>query len=224
MTFTPLETVNLGDRVIDAIRTAIITGTLAPGEAMRDVQLAEELGVSRTPVREALQRLQSAGLVEFNGKSGWVVAQFTERDVRELFQLRMLLEPTGLDKLEQDPDPAQVTELARFFATYEHPIASERHLEYFGHDDDFHKLLVACSGSKRIQGIYDVLNGHINRGRYLLAGSSVERMEETLDEHKAIVDAISNGDFARARSALLQHLKTGEELMLLRLEDQTKKA
>jgi DNA-binding GntR family transcriptional regulator len=224
MTFKPLATVNLGDRVIEQIRTAVITGKLAPGETIRDVQLAEELGVSRTPVREALHRLQSDGLIEPGERTGWVVSRFTEQDVRELFQLRRLLEPVGLEELERDPDPARLATLTEYFATYDHPIDAERHLEYFAHDDDFHTELVACSQSKRIHSIYDVLNVHINRGRFILSGSSAERVEETLDEHRAVIEAIAERDFHRAREALIEHLLTGEELMILELRKRNQQA
>lgn len=224
MTFTPLETVNLGERVIQEIRSAVITGKLAPGETIRDAHLADELGVSRTPVREALHRLQGDGLIEPRGRSGWVVSAFTEQDVRELFQLRMLLEPVGLEELERDPRPERLTQLTRYFSDYDHPIAHDRHVEYFAHDDDFHRQIVACSGSRRVHNIYDVLNVHINRGRFILSGSSAERVEETLDEHRAITDAIADKDFAQARKALLRHLKTGEELMIVELQKRNQQA
>lgn len=212
-----IESVQLGDQTIEAIRSAIITGELTPGAPLRDRQLAEELGVSRTPVREALHRLEAAGLVEPRGRSGWAVTRFTKQDVRELFQLRMLLEPVGLEALAEDPDDDRIQAIAGFFTAYEHPIAAERYAEYFWHDDDFHRTIVSCSGNRRISSFYAVMNAHINRGRHFLYGATAGRVEETLDEHREIVDAVIDRDFGRARSALLSHLRTGEELMLRQL-------
>ncbi len=220
-TFAKIETANLGERVAELLRTAIIQGRLAGGQPLRDRAIAEEMGVSRTPVREALHKLQSEGLTEPRGRSGWVVTDFTVQDVHELFQLRILLEPEGLRVLEKSPDPAKIEELATYFSSFSHPIPLESHPFYFQQDDDFHMALVRCSGNARLISYYELLKVHINRGRYILSGSSVERMEETLDEHRAVIDAMLAGDFAQARNALVQHLRTGEELMAQRVVNRT---
>lgn len=218
-TFEPIETQNLAERVAGVIRTAIISGQLGPGAPIRDRQVADELGVSRTPVRDALHRLNTEGLAEPKGRAGWSVTEFTEQDVHELFQLRMLLEPQGLVALERSPDPELISRIATAFDDFEHPIAPERHMEYFRADDDFHRFLVACSGNSRLIAFYGNLKDHINRGRFILSGSSAARLEDTLDEHAEIVSAVIDRDFARAREALLEHLRTGEELMIQRLRD-----
>lgn len=220
---TKIESVHLGDRTIEAIRSAIVTGELAPGEPLRDRHLAEVLGVSRTPVREALHRLQAAGLVEPRGRTGWVVSQFTEQDVRELFQLRSLLEPVGLAELESNPDDAKIAAISSYFSEYEHPIDASRYQDYFKHDDEFHQTIVDCSNNGRIRTFYGVMNAHINRGRFFLYGATAGRVEETLDEHREIVEAVVERDFARAREALLSHFRTGEELMLRQLRAQSER-
>lgn len=218
-TFEPIETQNLSERVADVIRSAIISGQLAPGAPIRDRQVAEELGVSRTPVRDALYRLHSEGLAEIKGRTGWAVTDFTAQDVHELFQLRMLLEPQGLYALERSPDPEKIAVIGSSFDGFQHPIPPERHLEYFTVDDDFHRYIVLCSGNRRLISIYNNLKDHINRGRYILSGSSASRLEDTLDEHTEIVNAVLAGDFARARESLIEHLRTGEELMIQRVRD-----
>ncbi len=219
-TFEPIETQNLAERVASVIRSAIISGQLAPGAPIRDRQVADELGVSRTPVRDALHRLNSEGLAEPKGRAGWSVTAFTEQDVHELFQLRMLLEPQGLVVLENSPDPERIAQIGAAFEQFEHPIPAELHLDYFTADDNFHRLLVACSGNSRLIAFYGNLKDHINRGRFILSGSSATRLEDTLDEHTEIIAAVTEGDFARARSALIDHLRTGEELMIQRLRNQ----
>jgi DNA-binding GntR family transcriptional regulator len=213
----PIEPVQLADRTLDSVRAAIVSGELAPGEPLRDRQLAEMLGVSRTPVREALHRLEAVGLVVPRGRGGWVVSPFTEADVRELFQLRRILETLGLDELAHSRDVISIEELGRFFQGYSHPIPSERYPEYFSEDHAFHKRIVACSWNRRVRDIYSVLETQIDRGRHFLITSVGGRGEETLDEHLAIVGAIHDLDFDRARAELLAHLRTGEELMLEQL-------
>ena len=214
----PIESVPLADRTLQAIRAAIVSGELPAEAPLKDRQLAEQLGVSRTPVREALHRLEAAGLVEPRGRSGWVVSPFTEQDVRELFQLRMLLEPVGISELEESADEAMLAKVTSFFHDYAHPIPSSRYPEYFEHDDDFHHTIVSCSRNRRLQTFYEVLESHINRGRHFLYGATAGRVDETLDEHRSIVDALAERDFDRARKELVRHLRTGEELMIKQLQ------
>lgn len=218
---TPIEPVHLADRTLASVRAAIISGELEPGAPLRDRQLAEMLGVSRTPVREALHRLEAVGLVVPKGRTGWIVSPFNEQDVREVFQLRRLLEPLGLEELAKAPDPRAIEEIGDFFSGYRHPIPKKRYREYFQEDNAFHKRLVACSGNRRVQDIYAVLESHIDRGRHFLISATGERAEETLDEHLGIVTAIRKQDFSRARDRLIEHLRTGEELMLEQLRLRT---
>lgn len=210
----PLESVHLGDRTFTSIRTAIIVGELKPGQPLRDRVLAETLGVSRTPVREALHRLVHAGLVEVSGRSGWTVAPFTTQDIHELFELRRTLEPLGINHLEAEPAEQTIAELADFFAGFSQPIRRERYEAYFERDNGFHKRLVACSGNGRLRSFYAIIESHIDRGRHLLSLGTSGRVDETLDEHLAIANAIGRRDFAGARAALVQHLDTGERLMV----------
>jgi DNA-binding GntR family transcriptional regulator len=213
----PIPAVQLGDRTYESIRAAIVGGELAPRQALVDRQLAEQLQVSRTPVREALHRLEADGLVQPRGRAGWEVTDFTEQDVHELFQLRMLLEPAGIDALAKAPDDALVERVATFFDGYDHPVAPDRYEDYVARDRAFHDLLVACSGNRRLQRFYAVLEAHIDRGRHFLTGSARGRTDDTLDEHRAVAVAVGDLDFARAREALLRHLRTGEELMVHQL-------
>ena len=209
----PLETVALGQQTLDAIRRAIITGELPAGEPLRDRQLAEALGVSRTPVREALHRLEAAGLVQPRGRAGWEVAAFTEQDIHELFQVRRLIEPLGLDELAKTPDHPAVARLSSFFDDYSHPVEPAVFPSYFRRDNDFHLLIVQCTGNSRLQRFYAVLEKQIDRGRHFLSPAQ-GRADETLDEHMAVTRAVADGDFEGARNALLRHLDTGEELMI----------
>jgi DNA-binding GntR family transcriptional regulator len=213
----PIEPVQLADRTLVLIRNAIVNGELPAGEPLRDRQLAEMLGVSRTPVREALHRLEGVGLVVPRGRGGWVVSPFTEADVRELFQLRLLLEPLGLEELARTKDPRAIGEIGAFFRGYSHPIPPERYGDYFAEDNAFHKRIVACSWNRRVHEIYAVLETQIDRGRHFLLTSVGGRGEETLEEHLAIIEALQSLNFARARKQLISHLRTGEELMLEQL-------
>lgn len=217
----PIESVQLGDRTFNSIRQAIISGELAPGQPLRDRVLAQTLGVSRTPVREALYRLEHGALVTSQGRSGWIVAAFTEQDIRELFELRRALEPLGLDKLERDGDDRAVEDLSTFFGEFSHPVPEHRFDDYFVCDHAFHKRIVSCSGNERLTRFYGVIEDQIDRGRHFLSTTSVGRVDANLDEHLAISSAVANRDFARARAELIHHLDMGEQLMLDHVQRRT---
>ncbi|HEY8591160.1 MAG TPA: GntR family transcriptional regulator [Naasia sp.] len=219
MALQRIETVHLGNRTFESISAAIVAGEMRPGEAYSDRSLGELLGVSRTPVREALHRLEAVGLVEPRGRHGWVVAAFTEHDVRELFELRRALEPLGIDHLAASGDAKAERELGRFFETFAEPIPSARYSTYFKRDAAFHKRIVEASGNQRLIRMYGVLEAHIDRGRHFLSLSAAGRVDATLHEHVAITDAIAARDFGAARAELIHHLEMGEQLMVDRVRE-----
>lgn len=213
----PIANVQLGDLAFESIRSAIVRTELLPGEPLKDRELAEALQLSRTPVREALHRLEAERLVETRGRGGWVVASFREQDVRELFQLRRLLEPAGITGIEKNPDPAVISRIAHTFDDFEHPISPAQFADYFSRDHGFHTFIVGCSGNQRLKEFYSVISNHIVRGRHYLSMGAGERVDETLDEHLGVARAITDGDFGLARRILVAHLETGEERMMEQL-------
>ena len=220
----PIVSVALGERTFDVLRMAIIEGKLAPGEALRDRELAAVLHVSRTPLREALQRLGMTGLIRPSSRSGWRVSTFTVDDVHEIFQVRMLVEPVGLVQLEKDQDEAAIRRIAGYFSGYSHPISPDKYPGYFTHDLNFHRAIVECTNNSRLIRFYAQIEAHIDRGRHMLTTTRDGRADETLDEHQAVGRAVAERDFARAREDLLQHLRTGEELMIQVLRDNERSA
>lgn len=212
-----IEPIQLGDRTVEIIRKAIINGDLRPGEHLRDRQLAEQLGISRTPVREALHRLEATGLVVSRGRSGWEVSPFTEQDVHELFQLRRMFEPMALSELGKKQDESAIAEIGHFFDPYAHPIRREDYPEYFAQDNAFHNRIVACSDNARLRGMYVVLQDQVDRGRHFLTSTLPGRADDNLEEHLSIARAVALRDFDAATKHLLAHLQTGEDLMIEQL-------
>ncbi|WP_116043777.1 GntR family transcriptional regulator [Amycolatopsis palatopharyngis] len=212
----PQRVVSLSDRVFEALEDAIVRCELKPGEVVTDRTLSARLEVSRTPVREALQRLAASGLVAPRDRgTGWEIAGFDERDLSELFELRKALEPLGLRQLlgGHEPDPREIQILSRFFDDFEEPIEVSEYSRYFRRDNEFHKKMVACTENNRIIGFYGIVERQIDRGRHFLSTGYQGRIEENLAEHKSITRAIAERDLNRAIDALLHHLTRGEELM-----------
>ncbi|WP_052745639.1 GntR family transcriptional regulator [Allosalinactinospora lopnorensis] len=210
-----IESVALSERVYESIRTAIVRCELSPGESVRDRDLAEQLGVSRTPVRQALSRLQALGLVSGHEGGSWSVAPMTDHDIHELFELRRALEPLGLDHAQADPDieATEIEEIASSFDEFGDTIDVAEYPHYFMVDHEFHRKLVALSRNQRVHRFYAVVESEIDRGRHFLSTGWHGRVDETLREHRAVCEALRNRDYDTARDALISHLRTGEELM-----------
>lgn len=214
----PITHVGLSGSVREAIEAAIVECELAPGTPLVDRQLASMLNVSRTPVRDAMRQLEPLGLVRRQGRgamTSWVVAEFRERDVRELFELRRVLEPLGLQRLERHWDDEAATRLATYFAAFPDHLAFDQYEAYIVRDRAFHKEIVALSRNSRVIGFYEIMEKQIDRIRHFLATGYEGRMDGITAEHQALCSAIAARDIPAAITALVHHLHRGEEAMIV---------
>lgn len=215
----PIQTTHISDHVYEAIQAAIIQGELAPGATLSDRKLADVLGVSRTPVREALQRLESPVLVERRGNVGWTVASTSQQDIRELFELRRVLEPLGLKHLSKTWDEPTVQELSSFFEDFPAKLSSGLLTDFFERDHNFHKRVVECSQNTWVIHFYGVVEKQIDRIRHYIASRyDGERFTEIAREHRQICAAIAERDVSAATAALLHHLYLGEEATIVTMK------
>src|ERR687896_1452745 len=201
------------NKVYEAIETAIVRCELGPGTVLGDRHLAEVLGVSRTPVRDALHRLESSGLVERRGRMGWMVSTFALQDVRELFELRRVFEPLGLDRLSKNWDEAVVRELSHSFEKFPERLTEDLLPDYLYDDHRFHKKIVECSRNGRVIRIYGTVEKQIDRIRHYLSYNYEGRVEASLKEHREICAAIAARNHSAATEALDNHLRNVEELI-----------
>lgn len=208
----PLPNLRMSESAYEAIESAIIRCDLPPGTPLVDRHLSEALGVSRTPIRDAMQSLESAGLV-VRHRGRYAVAAFALRDVAELYEIRRLVEPSGLDRLAETWDAQVVEELSTFFDQAPTPGPPGPYEEYLARDHAFHKRIVGLGNNSRLTRFYAQTEKHINRIRHFLAPGYEGRMREVVDEHQDICSAVAEHDLAGARAALLAHLRTGEETM-----------
>jgi len=211
--FRRIEAVRINEQVYGAIEAAIVRCELEPGAILGDRQLAEMLGVSRTPIRDALHRLESSGLVERRGRTGWMVSNFALQDVRELFELRRVFEPLGLERLSETWDEAVVGELSRFFEGFPERLTEDLIPEYLREDRRFHKRIVECSQNGRVISFYEMVEKQIDRIRHHVSYSYEERVEASLKEHREICAAIAAHDLRATTGALFRHLRNVEGLI-----------
>jgi DNA-binding GntR family transcriptional regulator len=209
-----IEVVRINEQVYEAIEAAIVRCELGPGAVLGDRQLAELLGVSRTPVRDALHRLEPSGLVERRGRMGWMVSTFALQDVRELFELRRIFEPLGLERLSETWDEAVVRELSHSFEKFPERLTQDLLPDYLHGDRRFHKEIVGCGRNGRVTRFYGTVEKQIDRIRHYLSYNYEGRVEASLKEHREICAAIAARDLSAATEALDNHLRNVEELII----------
>jgi DNA-binding GntR family transcriptional regulator len=207
----------LTDRATDALRAAIVEGRLRAGELYSVAQLAEQLGVSRTPAREALLLLERQGMVRFERNRGARVLETSARDIDEIFALRLLLEVPAAETAarraveagDEELLAAVTQELAEMAARLEPPNENA----FMAHDRAFHQLLLGAAGNARLAAIVEDLRDHV----HLRGASTVGRgrdLRAIYDEHVAIVEALRNGDPAAVGEAMRRHLERTRELLV----------
>jgi len=198
--------VRASDTAYAALREDILAGRLAPGTALSEIELAERLGVSRTPLRAALARLALEGLVDTTrGRTG-VVSAVSAESITELFELREALETQAARLAARRRDPAVFGAIAaRFDAAPE--LLREGDVEaYYGLVAEFDAALDAALGNAVYRGALDGVRLHLARARRIATGNP-ERLVRSAEEHRLICAAIRDGDGALAASATTVHLK-----------------
>lgn len=205
------------DRVYLAIRDELMSGGVSPYERLTEERLAERLGVSRTPVREALARLQSDGIViKRDGGLHLYVPSF--RELTDLYELRIALELRGLTRVLEDPTlhhdrPRLEAELERWYGFRDHRPAPDA--GFVGHDEQFHTTLLDASGNPSLTEALAQANRRIRSVRmydYL----TEDRMTATITEHIAIADLVVRGRIAAALDALRDHVGASREVVMQR--------
>ncbi|GAB6145454.1 GntR family transcriptional regulator [Desulfocicer niacini] len=196
----------LAKMAYNALRDSILSNTLTSGTIYNEKNLAQQLGISRTPVREALLELSSQGLIEFLPRKGVVVNSFKEEDVNEIFELRHIIETHAFKKVCIQFESADLAEIEQCVEK-QHRIAMEsgdinRFMEM---DRAFHMAFARLTGNKRLVSIMDNIRDILHiMGSYAL---SVEgRMTEVVLEHEKILAAVKAGDTATTLTLLSDHL------------------
>lgn len=210
-----LEPASISQRVYAALEAAITQCELPPSSELSDRRLAEQFGVSRTPVREALAMLELSGMVQRRDRSGWIVAGFSEQDVHDLFEVRRLIEPQGVRRLADPWDDAAVYRLIDLFSGFPYPLPPERYHEYLLRDNEFHKGIIEGSTNSRIITFYAIIEKQIDRIRHFLAGGYRGRIDEVYCEHERLIAAMRAHDRDAAIAALVHHLEMGERNMMV---------
>lgn len=212
---------SLSDRAFAAIATGIANGELEPGSRLKEAELARDFGISRGPLREAMNRLESHGLVERRTNHGVFVTALTLADLDDLFTMREALEgqACGLAATRMSAHELQI--VVEMLKRHERETANTGHYKQVTSDNDFHFFIIKCSGSKRLfRALCDELYLQIRMYRHR-SSSKQGRSEAALAEHAEIVRALGIGNRRKAEEAMRRHISNARENLLWMEEPET---
>ncbi len=188
---------NLSNQAYEAIKLAIITCELMPGQQIAQHQLVEKYDIGTTPIREALMRLAQEGLVKPVPRFGYIVSHITLSDIHEIYEIRSILESAAARLAATratEEQLSKIAEIARFTYIYRD---RESYLSYLNKNRDFHLLIAAASGNKRlvrqISKVLDELTRVFHLGLDLR-----DHTERMLDEHSKLLNALYERDPEKA--------------------------
>jgi DNA-binding GntR family transcriptional regulator len=193
----------LHDRVVMELRQAILSGRLKPGERLIEGRLADELGVSRNPVREAIRALASEGLIEVTARRGAAVATLTEQEARETIEVRALLEGQNARLAARRQDRQIIKRIETVLNKGTAAVAAKRFDQLFDLNQRFHSEL-AAAGQNTVLG--DLLQRLRERTAMLFAPMDPSRQARSWEEHAAILRAIIEGDERTAATLAAEHV------------------
>jgi DNA-binding GntR family transcriptional regulator len=195
----------LPDKIADFIRETIIVGKLKPGEKISEAKLAEELRISRTPIREAIRMLESEGFVSIIPRRGTVVSDFSFDDLYEYYQIKACLEAFSAFLAEPHMSERDINRLRRLNEEEKTTIASHDFAKFMRVHEDFHQTFLAKSGNEKLKKLNDQMMVHIKR----LQGFFLQQPElffHCAETHGNIIDAFHQHDGLRVRQLVEKNI------------------
>jgi DNA-binding GntR family transcriptional regulator len=197
------------ERVREQLRERIVTGVLRPGDRLVERELAEDLGVSRVPVREAIRSLEADGFVAVQSPRRVVVRQLSKVDVEELFDVREALEVLATEQACRRADPPALRRLKRAVTEAARALAAGNINQVAEANLRFHQEIVALAGNGLLSSMLHQLE---DRLRWLFRQN--EDWDRLLQEHRRLYEAIASGDPERARARSIEHVRVNRALAL----------
>jgi DNA-binding GntR family transcriptional regulator len=207
----------LSQTIAQTLKARIYDGLIAPGERINEAVLAQEMGISRGPIREAMRILTGLGLVTAVPNRGVFVREISWREMLELYELRALVFGFAAERACQHLEVPQQQALAQLLEQMDQAHAAQDATAYYEANLQFHAQILTLGGNQRAHQTYDdcVKSLHLFRRSHFNAPGNMKRSNA---EHRAIFEAIAKGDARRARTLAERHVLSGRDRVLARLE------
>lgn len=212
------EYLPLRDVVFNTLRDAILTGKLAPGERLMENQLAEKLGVSRTPVREALRMLELENLVQLVPRKGAQVLDMSEKDIINILEIRSALESLATSLACQKMKEDKIQELRNLLVDFEKAVAENDVERFVDIDEEFHDLIFEATENDKLIQIFRNLRVQLYRYRMAQAKNDTS-MATVVAHHRRLLRAIETHDAAEGMAMAQGHIKYQMETILRLLQN-----
>lgn len=206
-----VDRAGLHSQAAERLRGMIVHGALPPGTAIGEAELCAALGMSRTPLREALKLLAAEGLVELRANRSARIARLRPEETDELFEAVASIERAAAELAAQRADAGQLRRLRALQDRMERHHGRGELADYFALNQRIHLEIVAAAGNAVLAAVHGTLLARAERARLLAITASSTRWDESVGEHREILAALEARDAERAGRALMRHvLRTGE--------------
>lgn len=196
-------------KVFNQIEDKILCGEYKDGDSLNELKLSKELGVSRTPVREALMQLELEGLIKTVPNKGALVVGISEKDIEDIFAVRIRIEGMAAKLCAENATPEQITQLQKNMDLQEFYMIKGDIEQIRGLDDEFHKLIYSASGSRPLRFMLSSFHNYLKHARDISVHTD-DRAEKSVSEHKAILQAIKNKDGELAELLIVHHIRNAK--------------
>jgi len=196
---------SLTDEIVDIIRDRILKGEYKIGEKIKENQIATELKVSRTPIREAFKQLENEGLIDYIPNRGCFAKGFTRQDIEDIYAVRKALEILAVEWAVSRITPEQLKDLQEQSDLMEFYTARKDSKKVLEINTDFHDVIYHATGSRFMAQILRSYKEYIEQTRKVLFYDK-DDLEEIFEEHRNILQAMVSGDVEEAKAAMARHL------------------
>lgn len=204
----------LRDYIVESLRHSILTGELAPGDRLIELELARQFETSQGPVREALQRLAIEGLVVLKRHSGTYVAPLNHHELRAICEVRKTVERVSAAESALTMDEHQLGKLDEMLSAMDDAAERKDRQAMVAQDMSFHRFICECSGQPTLVRVWDILASQVERFLNIDHPKHFPDLDEVAQSHQPIVDALKRRDAAAAALAAEEHI----ELIWRRIE------
>ena len=203
----------LREVVSETLREAIISGVLKPGERLMEIQLAEELGVSRTPVRESIRKLELEGFVVMVPRRGTYVSDLSIKDINEVFEIRTALDVLAAGLAAERITEEELEQMERLLVQIGEYMEAGDMDKIIETDSLFHDILYQATRNDRLFGIISNLREQFTRFRSI-SMKYPGRIIKTVEEHRQLVEAIGSRNAELAQQVAREHMENAEQTLL----------
>lgn len=216
------EFLPLRDVVFNTLRQGILTGELKPGERLMEIHLANKLGVSRTPIREAIRKLELEGLVTMIPRRGAEVAQITEKSLKDVMEVRRALDALSVELACDRINDEELAALGKACESFEKAVSTGDPKKIAQADVEFHNIIVKAAGNTRLVQLINNLSEQMYRYRFEYI-KDVSTHEQLIAEHRILFDCIRNKDKVTAAKTAKLHIDNQENAIMQQLHKEQAK-